>query len=143
MLLLGCAQHCGVHFGSPNRVPTASAPRRWLGVDHVFLTDNEPDPALSLLGAPELSPFTASGFLSLRAKRMPQAQMSVYRNCIKKHAPAYNWMAFFDLDEFLILRHRCACAVPCHWHPLPAPDVRRDRGGLGLTAPVGAEVSES
>ena len=96
---------------------------RWLGVDHVFLTDNEADPALSLMGAPELASFVAGGFLSMRVEREPQAQMSVYKRCIERRAHKFDWMAFFDLDEFLILRRRCAAAhllhhVCCHQRPM-------------------------
>jgi hypothetical protein len=83
--------------------------RRWIGVDKVFLTDNAPKSALnvSLLGSPALGKFTENGFLQLDTESKPHAQLAVYQKCILNHARKYNWMAFFDLDEFLVVRE-CA-----------------------------------
>ena len=79
-------------------------------MDRVFLYENDDKPRLEAA----LAPFIASGFLHYTLETEPKAQMKVYQDCIDKHAHEYNWMAFFDLDEFLLLRHSDTCALPCH-----------------------------
>ena len=75
-----------------------------------MLYENDDEPRLEAA----LAPFIASGFLHYTLETEPKAQMKVYQDCIDKHAHEYNWMAFFDLDEFLLLRHSDTCALPCH-----------------------------
>ena len=77
--------------------------RRWLGVDRVVLYENDDTPRLKA----RLAQFIDSGFLVYNHEPQPNAQMKVYQDCIDAHAPDFNWLAFFDLDEFLLLR-RCA-----------------------------------
>lgn len=80
---------------------------RALGVDHVFMTVNDPaapDPHLRA----QLRDFVAEGFLTLQAHRAPHAQPAVMRRCIREHRESFNWLAFFDADEFLLLREPCA-----------------------------------
>ena len=89
---------------------------RWLGVDHVFLTDNEPDTTLQLVDAPELQPFVESGFLTLDVNDKPHAQLAIYQQCLDDHPHDYNWMAFIDLDEYIMLRPGCVRALRCGVH---------------------------
>lgn len=80
---------------------------RWLGVDKVFLTENAAEPGTELIGSPHLEEFTKSGFLQLAAEPKPHAQLAVYNRCIQELRLQYNWIAFFDLDEILVVRE-CA-----------------------------------
>jgi hypothetical protein len=77
---------------------------RWLGVDRVFLTENAADPEMELVGSPALEKFIKDGFLHLETEAQPYAQIKVYDKCIREQRQNYNWIAFFDLDEFLVVR---------------------------------------
>jgi Glycosyl transferase family 2 len=79
---------------------------RWLGFDHVFLWDNN-----SVDGEQQRSVLSRAfprSFLSLYSEREPQGQLKVYAWCAEEQRASYNWVAFFDLDEFLVLRDRCS-----------------------------------
>jgi hypothetical protein len=84
----------------------ATAARRWLGVEHAFLTENIPDGEPSL--AEGLADFVANGFLTLARDPVPKAQKRVYKRCIDEHRADFNWFAFVDIDEFIIVRDPCA-----------------------------------
>ena len=43
-------------------------------------------------------------FLTIREERMPKAQLKAYAWCAEEYRLQYNWMAFFDMDEYLVLR---------------------------------------
>jgi hypothetical protein len=77
---------------------------RWLGVDRVFLTENAPEPGMELVGSPALETFIEDGFLQLESEPKPYAQIKAYRKCIQEQRQNYNWIAFFDMDEFLVVR---------------------------------------
>ena len=84
---------------------------RWLGVDKVYLTENDAEAPLREV----LQPWVDEGFLEYKVEGEPQAQLRVYTRCLKQHRHQYNWMAFFDVDEYLILRNKKALlsAVIC------------------------------
>jgi hypothetical protein len=84
---------------------------RWLGVDRIFLTENAPEPGRALAEMPDLKKFTRNGFLKLDSDQRAHAQLATYSKCIKKLKPRFDWIAFFDLDEFLVVRDQCA-SVP-------------------------------
>ena len=52
--------------------------------------------------------FIQQGFVTFTIDPSPHAQLQVYQHCIKTHRDKHNWMGFFDLDEFLVLRDPCA-----------------------------------
>lgn len=72
---------------------------RWLGVDHVFLTENSPQRELKS----DLQDFVDSSFMTYAWEPYPQAQMMVYYRCMQQRHK-YNWIAFLDSDEFLVVR---------------------------------------
>ena len=43
-------------------------------------------------------------FLTLRQEAAAHAQMKVYAWCAETQRARFNWLAFFDLDELLVLR---------------------------------------
>ena len=89
---------------------------RWLGVEHVYLTENSNPPPEDMV--PQLQDFIDSGFLTFRAVARPEFQVMFYRDCMEHHRHKHNWMAFIDLDEFIVLRK---CALP---RSRPCPPLR-------------------
>jgi Glycosyl transferase family 2 len=81
---------------------------RWLGIDHIFLTDNNStgDEA----ARKQLASAFPTSFLSLHSEMEPRGQLKVYAWCAEEHRASFNWMAFLDVDEFLVLRGRCETA---------------------------------
>lgn len=37
---------------------------------------------------------------------MARSQLKVYYNCMSQHYDKHNWLAFVDIDEFLVLLSR-------------------------------------
>jgi hypothetical protein len=54
----------------------------------------------------QLQDFVDADVLTLEAEPMKGPQMTVYYNCMRANYRKYNWLAFIDIDEFLVLR-RC------------------------------------
>lgn len=81
--------------------------RRWIGVETVYLTENLP-------GKPEmrgpLKQYIDEGFVVYTHEPHPQAQIRVWTSCLQ-HRAKHNWIAFFDADEFLILREGCVLRI--------------------------------
>jgi hypothetical protein len=75
---------------------------RWLGVDHVFLTDNDSSRSAWIIST--LASDFPSSFLTLRRDATPKAQLKTYAWCAEEQRAAFNWMAFFDMDEYLVVR---------------------------------------
>jgi Glycosyltransferase family 92 len=71
-------------------------------VDHVFLTDNNSNNSEAMLAA--LTDSFPSTFLTVRVERMPKAQLKTYAWCAEQQRMNYNWIAFFDMDEYLVVR---------------------------------------
>lgn len=100
--------------------------RRWLGVDHVFLWDNDSERG-EAQGRILARAFPRS-FLSHYSEQRPHGQLKVYAWCAEEQRASYNWIAFFDLDEFLVVRDRRAAAPSCSF--------RKRRGRTGQRARV-------
>jgi hypothetical protein len=83
-------------------------------VDRVFLTENAPEPGTELVNSPVLEKFVKEGFLKLASEPKPHAQTPVYGKCIREQWLNFNWIAFFDMDEFLVVREcaALACRLP-------------------------------
>lgn len=58
-------------------------------------------------------------------RRGAQAQLAVYWRCVQEQRANFNWLAFFDLDEFLLLREPCASlgSLAPHQPPFSGPSV--------------------
>jgi hypothetical protein len=84
---------------------------RWLGVDRVYLTENAHELERTLAKSPALKAFADEGFLKLLLEPEPHAQIKVYDRCIRDLRSKYNWIAFFDLDEFLVVRECVYCST--------------------------------
>jgi hypothetical protein len=92
---------------SPSRECTCDVICRWLGVDHIYVTENAPEASPEM--TEQLRDFVEAGFVTYDVEPKPKAQMKVFYDCMKRAYTRYNWLAFFDADEFLVLR-RCASA---------------------------------
>lgn len=77
----------------------------------MYLTENTRDHDEATAKRAALHEFISDGFLTFSVDPKPQAQMRVYRQCIRKYRSKHNWLAFFDADEFLVLRDGCASHV--------------------------------
>lgn len=76
-----------------------------IGFDHIFIYDNNDYDGEN----PEdvISDYVDSGFVSIIQKykgvQNINIQSQVYNECFEEHKWEYDWMAFFDADEFLML----------------------------------------
>jgi hypothetical protein len=69
-----------------------------LGVDHVFLYDNgSTDGSASLL-----EPYINHGLLTRLDWPLPGGQTDAYNHALRFFGPSVDWLAFFDVDEFLV-----------------------------------------
>ena len=85
---------------------------RWLGVDQVFLRENGEEVPAGL--QQKLQPMIDSGFLVLDFIPGPKhpLQNRWYNRCSKPDmAGAHSWVAFIDLDEFLVVLDKCVAPV--------------------------------
>ena len=69
-----------------------------IGVEHFYLYNNfSSDNYLEVL-----EPYIQSGEVTLTDWPVPQGQMSAYQDCFNRFKDETNWLAFIDLDEFII-----------------------------------------
>lgn len=122
-------------------------------MDHIFLTDNNSEGGGALLEG--LAGMFSSTFLTLRTDTYEHAQLKTYAWCAEEHRHSFNWMAFLDMDEFLIVHSGCAALCPTSTrlcacaatipHPMAcmpapawssgrAPSTATQRGGPSMTA---------
>jgi hypothetical protein len=74
-------------------------------VEHVYLAENS-DPAPPNLQE-QLQDFIDEGFVTFLANGMRVYQVHHYTHCMRNYYHKHNWMAFIDLDEFIVLRSKC------------------------------------
>jgi len=74
-----------------------------LGFDKIFIYDNNHDGEEYFEEV--LQQFIDNEFVEIIPYRnVEKAQFSAYNECYAKHKNEYNWFAFFDFDEFLMLQ---------------------------------------
>lgn len=83
-------------------------------MEHIFLTDNLSDDAGVLLA--DLANMFPPELLTLRTEKYERAQLKTYAWCIEQHRHRFNWMAFIDMDEYLVVQSGCAPALLSHPH---------------------------
>lgn len=78
---------------------------RTIGVDRVFLYDDEPDLSLGNFCSPHRDYVTVIP-LHDRCKKWPGScrQLKAYNHSLAHFLPDYRWAAFLDVDEFIVLR---------------------------------------
>jgi len=73
-----------------------------LGFDKIFIYDNNHDEEEHFEDV--LQQFIDNGLVEIVSFRNKEvAQISAYNDCYRKYGNDYDWMAFFDFDEFLTL----------------------------------------
>jgi hypothetical protein len=79
---------------------------RWLGVDNILLIDqgSKQDPQACV------QDWIDEGFVEWLRLEGPHTQVGIYAGCIARHRLDYSWIAFIDVDEYLIVRE---CAPYC------------------------------
>ena len=75
-------------------------------MEHIYLTENSAGEASDKFAA--FRPMIDDGFLTLELNPKPKAQLDVYQRCLDEYKGKHNWIAFFDLDEYLVIREECA-----------------------------------
>lgn len=71
-----------------------------LGFDHIYLTDNNSSPPLKNI----IQDYIDKGLVSYNYDTRKGAQISVYSECLNLYKNDTKWLAFFDSDEFLVLK---------------------------------------
>ena len=73
-----------------------------IGVDKIFIYDNNHDGEEHFEDV--LQPYIDDGLVEITDYRNKEAvQMLAYNDCYEKHNEEYDWICFFDFDEFLTL----------------------------------------
>lgn len=70
-----------------------------LGVEKFYIYDNESADDTRLV----LEPYIAEGLVEYRFWPGTQQQLPAYDDCIERHRLDVRWLAFLDLDEFVVL----------------------------------------
>lgn len=74
-----------------------------IGVDHFYITDNRSNPPLRDV----LQDYIKRGVVTYRYDTRVSPQRLVYNECLQEHKKDSKWIAYFDSDEFLLLKkHR-------------------------------------
>lgn len=74
---------------------------RRLGFDKIFLYDNNDEDGERFEDS--IGEYIDNGFVETVDQRGKKGvQMSSYDHCYERHGAEYDWMAFFDVDEFLV-----------------------------------------
>jgi hypothetical protein len=69
-----------------------------LGVQHFFVYDNGSRDALHEVS----EPWVNHGLVTLVHWPLPGGQMDAYSHALRFYGPSVDWLAFFDVDEFLV-----------------------------------------
>jgi hypothetical protein len=69
-----------------------------LGVEHVFLYDNGSDDELHEL----VERYVNHGLLTLVYWPLPGGQLDAYSHALRFFGPSVDWLAFIDVDEFIV-----------------------------------------
>ena len=74
------------------------------GVDKIFLYDNNDFYDESFKDV--LSDYIKNNFVKIiDYKGIERPQLSSYKDCYRKHYRKYNWLIFYDIDEFIFLKN--------------------------------------
>lgn len=70
---------------------------RIVGIDHLYLYNNNSTDDFHRI----LAPYINEGYITLVEWPKQHAQMEAYEHCYENHKQDTNWLAFFDIDEFI------------------------------------------
>ena len=69
-----------------------------LGVDHFFIYDNGSTDALDEV----IEPWVNHGLVTLVHWPLPGGQIDAYSHALRFYGPSLEWLAYFDVDEFVV-----------------------------------------
>jgi hypothetical protein len=81
--------------------------REWIewhraqGVEKFYIYDNESSDDTAAV----LAPYIAEGLVDYEFRPGQRQQIPVYDECIARHRPETRWLAFIDIDEFVVPLH--------------------------------------
>ena len=73
-------------------------------MDKIFLHDNNEIESTNESFETQISEYIKNGYVEIinyRGRKYPQFE--IYSECFKKNHKNYNWLMFFDIDEFIHL----------------------------------------
>ena len=94
---------CAIGRRENQYAPEWVAHYRALGFDHIYIYDNNHDGEERFEDV--LGDFVAEGFVTIvdfRNRAEERTQHDAYNDCYSRFGSKHAWMAFFDLDEFLV-----------------------------------------
>ena len=74
---------------------------RLIGADHIFVYDDDLTPGLQEFLQPHTKYTTTIRWYNPQFQR--NQQLEAYRNALQHHLADYRWVAFIDVDEFIVL----------------------------------------
>ena len=75
-----------------------------IGVDKIFLYDNNYDGEEYFEDV--IGDYISQGSVEvINYRNRERCQVSAYQDCYDKHGSEYDWICFFDIDEYLLLEH--------------------------------------
>lgn len=97
---------------------------RLIGVNHFFVYDDDPTPCLQEFLQPHTEYTTTIRWYNRRSQG--NQQIKAYQNALHHHLADYQWVAFIDIDEFIVLEknenlgaflvsYENTSAVSLHW----------------------------
>jgi hypothetical protein len=99
-----------------------------LGVDHFFIYDNGSTDELHTV----IEPWVNHGLVTLVHWPLPGGQIDAYSHALRFYGPSCDWLAYFDVDEFVVpLVDDDIPAVLARFHD--AADVRIPRVDFGFS----------
>lgn len=109
---------------------------RWLGVDSFFIRENSETTSVG----DTLRPYQTAGIVDYALAPGPKFpfQTNWYNECAKKAAVRHSWVAFIDLDEFMVILKKCVAppatpfpsTTPPHLHMCMHVTCHKPRPGL-------------
>jgi hypothetical protein len=100
-LLSAPGLHLGVVVIIRNEAPYLTewlAYHHALGVDHVVVYDNGSNDELPAV----IEPWVNHGLVTLVHWPLPGGQIDAYSHALRFFGPSFSWLAFFDVDEFVV-----------------------------------------
>ena len=78
---------------------------RWLGVEKIYLMENFETPTPHFVQ--QIQDFVDSGLVLHKFHGQKGYQTRWYHECMREHHSEHNWLAFLDVDEYIVLQDEC------------------------------------
>lgn len=71
-----------------------------IGIDHFYITDHKSNPPMLDV----LQDYIDHKIVTYKYDERPSPQITIYNECLQQYGSNNKWIAFFDSDEFLVLK---------------------------------------